>query len=164
VEGEVTHVRPGGNAPGWGGRQWLYFPEEGYSRVRDIIGEAIQREGCGHVVLHGFSNGAAAAAKLYCRGERFGGTLRGVIVDDPVTDPAVKGCKPSPGVALTLYWTGGLRDAHDGFRCVAKDWTCEGETTLGIEKYAELLRTKVTSSVEREHRVYASPPEHRLWW
>jgi hypothetical protein len=164
VKGEVTHVRPAGNAPGWGGLQWLYFPEERYREVRDVVSQAVTKEGCGRVILHGFSNGAAAAAKLYCRGERLGGTLLGVIVDDPVTDHAVRDCAPAPGVALTLYWTGGLASAHAGWPCKEGDWTCEGGQTLGVEAYARLLGAAVTPSAERTHEEYASPPEHTRWW
>src|SRR5690606_2637064 len=76
----LLEVRPGGNASGWGGRQWLYFPDGEYGRARAGVQQAIEEAGCGPVVVYGFSNGAAFAAKLFCRGETFGGRLRGVVV------------------------------------------------------------------------------------
>src|SRR5690349_8027937 len=39
-------VRPNGNAEGWGGRQWIYFPEPRYAEVRQIVERAIQDSGC----------------------------------------------------------------------------------------------------------------------
>ena len=86
----VTIVSPAGNAEGWGGRQWLYFPEPEYTAARDVVTKAVT--GCEQVIVDGFSNGAAFAAKLYCRGETFGGRLVRVVVDDPVVDGAVEGC------------------------------------------------------------------------
>src|SRR4051812_4468247 len=77
---------PTGNADGWGGRQWLYFPEERYTEAVGIVRSAIDATGCTDVVIHGFSNGAAFAASMYCHGESFDGRLRGIVVDDPVTD------------------------------------------------------------------------------
>jgi hypothetical protein len=157
-------VRPNGNAPGWDGLQWLYFPESKYQAVRSIIARAITDAGCGKVIVHGFSNGAAAAAKLYCRGERFGGTTIGYIVDDPVTDHAVDACAPAAGVKVRVYWTGALGTAHDGWQCSSGDWTCEGGTTVGIDKYVERLSTQAARSVHRKHAEYTNPPEHSSWW
>ena len=114
--------------------------------------------------MHGFSNGASAAAKLYCRGEDFGGTVSGYIVDDPVTDHAVDACKPAPGAKLRLYWTGGLGQAVDGFACAPSDWTCEGGTTIGIERYSRALGVAWAPSMHRDHREHASPPEYSSWW
>ena len=95
----ITEVLPTGNADGWGGRQWLYFPDERYAEARDIVATAAVEAGCATVVLDGFSNGAAFAAKLWCRGETFGGRLIGVVIDDPVPDSGVVDCTPSPDVA-----------------------------------------------------------------
>ena len=70
VANGVTVVAPTGNADGWGGRQWLYFPDEEYDAARAVVEEAA---GCTQVIVDGFSNGASFAAKLYCRGEALGG-------------------------------------------------------------------------------------------
>ncbi len=94
VEDGVTIISPTGNAEGWGGRQWLYFPEADYEAARTIVADAVA--GCDQVILDGFSNGASFAAKLYCRGETFEGRLVGVVVDDPVTDEGVEGCATRP--------------------------------------------------------------------
>ncbi|HMJ11542.1 MAG TPA: thiamine pyrophosphate-dependent enzyme, partial [Polyangiaceae bacterium] len=49
IERDITHVRPDGNAEGWGGLQWLYFPDESYNEVRGIVARAITGAACGAV-------------------------------------------------------------------------------------------------------------------
>ena len=138
VEDGVSVISPDGNAEGWGGRQWLYFPDGEYTAARTAV-EAATAE-CDQLIIHGFSNGAAFAAKLYCRGETFGGRLVRVVVDDPVVDAGVKDCSPDPSVGVTLYWTGALEaQAQPGWDCAEADWTCEGGHTIGIDAYAESL-------------------------
>jgi pimeloyl-ACP methyl ester carboxylesterase len=163
VTGDTIYLRPGGNADGWGGRQWLYYPEDRYQQVRAAVSNAISSAGCEHAIIQGFSNGAAAAAKLYCRGERFDNRVSGYIIDDPVPDGAVAGCKPGDGVRVRLYWTGGLSVAIDGWSCTTQDWTCEGGRTIGIEKYGRALGTDVTKSIHTTHTAYSSPPEQTAW-
>jgi hypothetical protein len=160
----VTRLNPGGNAPGWGGLQWAYYPEDGYRVVRGTVAKAITDAGCGRVIVHGFSNGGAAAGKLYCRGETFGGTVLGYVLDDPVPDHSVERCTPAPGVKARLYWTGALTLARDGWQCVEKDWTCEGGSTIGVDRYARLIGVPVASSIHGTHEMYDSPPEYALWW
>lgn len=162
--GGVTTVRPTGNAAGWNGRQWLYFPDSGYTAARQVVADAIAGANCGRVVVNGFSNGAAFAAKLYCRGESFDGRLVGVMVDDPVTDRAVEGCAPPSGVPVVLYWTGALEgQAKAGWRCADADWTCEGGTTLGITAYARALGTGVQASPNKDHAPNTKAPEPAAW-
>ena len=96
-DGDVAVISPTGNAEGWGGRQWLYFPDADYEAARTTVAEAVA--GCEQVIVDGFSNGAAFAAKLYCRGETFDGRLVRVVVDDPVVDEGVLGASP------TRRWT-----------------------------------------------------------
>lgn len=38
--------------------------------------------GCSSVIVHGFSNGASAAASLFCGGETFGRRVEGYLIDD----------------------------------------------------------------------------------
>ena len=153
-------VAPSGNATGWGGRQWLYFPDPDYQAARSIVASSIADAGCDRVVLHGFSNGAAFAAKLYCRGETFGGRLAIVVVDDPVTDAATIGCHPARGVTATLYWTGALTSqAPAGWPCVNADWTCEGGASVGVDAYALALGLKITPSPMSGHTPYVNAPE-----
>jgi hypothetical protein len=161
--GGVTHLSPTGNADGWGGRQWLYFPDSEYATVRSIVQGTIASAGCDKVVVHGFSNGAAAAAKLFCRGERFDGHAVGYVIDDPVVDHGVDGCNKDSGAKVKLYWTTGLSNAVDGWSCKEADWTCEGGTTIGIEKYAAALGVPATPSVNQKHEVYPTPPEYAEW-
>ncbi len=164
VTADIEYLRPGGNGTGWGGREWRYFPEASYAQVRDSLDAALDAAGCGHAIVQGFSNGGAAAAKLYCRAEDFGGRVIGYIVDDPVPDEAVLGCKPRAGMHLRLYWTGGLDAATDGWSCAAQDWTCEGGRTIGIARYARELGTEAAQSVHTTHAEYASPPEVTAWF
>lgn len=164
VTGDVTHVSPDGNGNAWGGYEWRYFPESDYETVRTIVSNAASTAGCGRLIVHGFSNGAAAAAKLLCRGETFGGRTVGYIIDDPVPDHGTSECKPPTAVKVKLYWTSALSNATDGWSCVSADWLCEGGTTIGIGKYAQTLGVPVTPSVNTAHHVYDSPPEYAGWW
>jgi len=164
ITGDTSFVQPGGNAAGWGGRQWIYFPDDRYREVRTIVEDAIDSAGCGPVIVQGFSNGAAASMKLYCRGERFGGHVIGYIADDPVPDHGVDACKPAAGVRLRLYWTGALATATNGWACKQRDWTCDGDSTIGIERYAQALGTEIVPSIHTSHAEYASPPEQSEWF
>lgn len=160
----IIHVLPTGNADGWGGRQWIYFPDESYAEAREIVAEAAADEGCTMVVLNGFSNGAAFAAKLFCRGETFDGRLVGIVIDDPVPDNGVADCIPSADVAGALYWTGGLDpQAQPGADCAPIDWTCDGGTMIGIEAYAESLGLDIQPSPFAEHEWYLDAPEILAW-
>lgn len=162
VQDDVTVISPDGNAEGWGARQWLYFPDGEYTAARTVVDDAIT--GCSQVIIHGFSNGAAFAAKLYCRGETFEGRLVRVVVDDPVVDGAVEECSPDPSVAVTLYWTGALEaQAQPGWDCAEADWTCEGGRTIGIDAYAEAVRTRPLPSPFEEHQSFLEAPELSEW-
>jgi hypothetical protein len=120
--------------------------------------------GCAKVIVHGFSNGAAAATKLFCNGESFGDRTIGYVIDDPVPDHAADHCSPKQGVKVRLYVTGALDVATDGWKCSSLDWTCEGETTIGIAKFAKNLGATAVRSVNRTHEPYATAPEHSTWW
>jgi hypothetical protein len=156
----IRHSFPAGNAPGWGGLQWLYFPESNYQALRTNLGNDIAAGGCQRVIIKGFSNGGAFAAKLYCRGETYGGTIVGYIIDDPVVDHAVEGCARPP-VKVVLYWTGGI-DVPDGWDC--GDWTCEGGSTIGIARYEAAVGVVRTPSIHSTHQMYDDPPELHTWF
>lgn len=159
----VHHITPNGNAPGWGGRQWLYYPESGYIAARSEVANGIGAAGCTRTIVYGFSNGAAFAAKLYCRGETFGGSVIGYLIDDPVVDQAVLGCAGNAAHRKRLYWTSDI-NIPDGWDCVAGDWTCEGGTAIGIARYEQALGLVRTPSVWTTHRPYDPPPEFWDWW
>lgn len=155
-------VFPDGNAEGWGARQWLYFPDADYVAAAAIVRDAI--DGCDDIIINGFSNGAAFAAKLACRGETFDGRLLRVVIDDPVPDHGVDGCSPDPSVDLVLYWTGGLADtATPGWDCREGDWTCEGGETIGIDAVAESLGVTISDSPMDGHNWYWDAPELSDW-
>ena len=155
----VRHSFPAGNAPGWGGLQWLYYPASNYQTARNIVANDVAAGGCGRVIVYGFSNGAAFAAKLYCRGETFGGTVVGYVVDDPVTDHAVEGCARPP-VKVVIYWTGDI-NVPDGWQC--GDWTCEGGSAIGIARYEAAVGVVRKPSIYTTHRQYGDPPEFHSW-
>lgn len=162
VNDGVTVVSPSGNADGWGARQWLYFPDGEYEAARAIIAEDVAS--CDQIIVDGFSNGAAFAAKLFCRGESFDGRLVRVVVDDPVVDAAVEGCAPAPSVDVVLYWTGALEGtALPGWDCESGGWTCEGGTTIGIDAYASALGAEVLDSPFDDHQWYLDAPEVADW-
>ncbi len=164
VTGGLVHLRPQGNGEGWGGRQWLYFPASRFLEMRQIIDHAIAAAGCTQVLLHGFSNGASAAARLVCSGESFGDKLVGTIVDDPVPDHGVEGCAPKAGAKIRLYVTGALAEGAAGALCAPRDWTCEGGSTIGIGNYARLLGVPPVQSPNTTHAPLAAPPEYKEWW
>jgi hypothetical protein len=154
---------PAGNADGWGGKQWLYFPAARLAEVRRIVAKALDDHACRDAIVHGFSNGGAAAAKLYCSGESFGGRVAGYLIDDPVPDHGADICAPAAAVRGRLYWTGTL-EAPDAWKCAERDWTCDGGTTVGIWKYAANLKLQAARSASRGHTPYADPPEYQSWW
>ena len=43
----VRHSFPAGNADGWGGLQWLYYPESSYQTARSIVANDVAAGGCG---------------------------------------------------------------------------------------------------------------------
>jgi hypothetical protein len=164
TNGDVTVISPNGNADGWGGRQWLYFAPSSYDVALAGVAQAVDANGCGQVIVNGFSNGAAFAVKLYCRGESFGGRLVGVVADDPVPDHGADGCAPAGGVPLTMYWTGALAGtAQPGWDCTQQDWTCEGGTTVGIGAYAANAGTSAKASPYTGHQWYTAAPEVNAW-
>lgn len=156
-------VSPTGNDPIDGGFQWLYAePADLESAIGEVEGW-LDEVGCDTVVLNGFSNGGAFAAKLYCEGETFGERVVGVVVDDPVPDRSVVDCAPAEGVDVALYWTGGLTEATAGTPCADLGWTCDGEELLGIEAFAEELGAPVQESPNDRHDWFHDAPELADW-
>jgi hypothetical protein len=160
----IRYVYPGGNASAAGGGQrWLYFGEDQYAAARATVAQAIDANGCSRVVIDGFSNGAAFAAKLYCRGDTFDGRVAGYVVDDPVTDRATAACARATGSNVAMYWTGGLDYAPAGFDCPNNGWTCEGGSLIGRDAYAATLGVPLQRSVHTNHEPYLWPPEVGRW-
>lgn len=163
VENDATKIFPAGNASAesWGGRQWLYFPQEKYEEARSIVVDAV--DGCGQVIIGGFSNGAAFTAAMYCNGETLDGRLTGVVIDDPVPDHSADDCEPDPNVDVTVYWTGAMVEAEPGWKCAEADWTCDGGETIGIDAYTQLLRVEKKASPYTDHQWYYEAPELSAW-
>ncbi|MEO0493174.1 MAG: hypothetical protein AAF081_07150 [Actinomycetota bacterium] len=163
TDGGIRFLAPTGNGSAWGGRQWEYATAASYSAAVAIVADAVDAEGCGSVVVHGFSNGASMTTKILCAGETFDGRLVGVVIDDPVADASATGCAPDAGVNVRLYVTGGLAWATAGTDCVAIDWTCEGDRIVGIDAYAAELGVAITPSLFTEHAWYIDAPDPLAW-
>ncbi len=160
----IAYVAPTGNADGWGARQWDYLDAAAYDDAVAVVADSIDEAGCSAVAIHGFSNGGAFAAKLFCQGETFGGALVGVVIDDPVPDSATTGCASAPAVSAALYWTGALAAAAPpGTDCATIDWTCEGGVTIDIDVFADEAGLTVLASPFDQHQRYDDAPEPLRW-
>ena len=145
--------------------------DDSYNASVDIIRTAIDENDCGPVMLTGQSNGAAFVAKMYCRGEDFGGRLWAVHADDPVMDAGVLGCDPSPTVIRTLFThsTELVEEAptFPGLICsnrqsVYGSWYCEDDQVLTLEQFeAEIGEESVWS---RELHIDPPTGELSFWW
>ena len=78
-----------------GGHVWEYNTAARFAEAKQVVKRTIVDKRCERVVIAGFSNGAAFAAKLMCRGESFGNTVIGFVLADPVPDRVVDKCRPS---------------------------------------------------------------------
>lgn len=85
------------------GHVWQYKTAARFAEAKQVVRRAIVDKRCERVVIAGFSDGAAFAAKLMCRGESFGNTLIGFVLADPVPDRVVDKCRPSPLTAGRRY-------------------------------------------------------------
>ena len=160
----IARLVPNGNARDGDGRKWIYFPDAEYDAAVAVVRSAIEASQCKQVILGGFSNGAAFAAKLYCRGERFADTVISYVVDDPVPDAATQGCTPAADTTVSLFWTGGLADtAQPGWNCSDGGWICEGGTTIGIDAYAAALGTEAVQSARTKHEFWSENPALTAW-
>jgi hypothetical protein len=141
---------------------WDYYSSlAAFEEARRIVIRAV--DGCDAIIVNGFSNGGAFAAKLFCDGETFGNRLIRVVLDDPVPDRAVVGCRPDPLVGVHLYWTGALDYAHVGFSCIDAELPCQDGTAIGIAAYAACLSTSVRDSPHSTHTWFKAAPETRNW-
>lgn len=158
-----AELSPTGNVED-GGHMWFYDAEH-YEDALERVRAAVDAAGCEEgVVLNGFSNGGAFVGHLACRGESLDGRLIGVVIDDPVPDEGVVGCRPPEGLRVALYWTGALDDeAEPGRSCADAGWICSGSDIIGIERYAEELGVPVQASPFDEHRWHRDPPELTDW-
>jgi hypothetical protein len=121
-------------------------------------------EGCGAVIVHGFSEGGRRAKELYCSGETLGGRVVGYIVDDPNYFPDEgQPCRPGPGVRVALYatrispsdpsWTPNVYLSGLGYGDV-------------MAKTSARLGVGIQVSPNYSHIPYSNPnpPEMSSWW
>jgi hypothetical protein len=121
-------------------------------------------EGCGAIIVHGFSEGGRRAKELYCAGETLGGRVVGYIIDDPNYMPDDgKPCTPGPGVKVALYatrispgdssWTPNVYLSGLGYGDV-------------MAKTAARLGVQIKVSPNFSHIPYSNPnpPEMSSWW
>jgi len=161
---KIAVISPTGNGEAWDAHQWEYASADALADAIAVVVDAVDAVGCSAVSVHGFSNGASFAAKLACSGEDLGGRLRGVVVDDPVTDLSSTACAPAAGVGLALYWTGALAEtAPAGTDCGDFDWTCEGGSIIGIDAYATALGAVAQPSPHGDHQWHLDAPEPVEW-
>lgn len=164
VDDGLGIIEPSGNAEGWDARQWLYAEDGDFEDARGIVATSVEGTSCTSIVIHGFSNGGAMAAALYCAGEDLDQRVVGYIIDDPVTDLSSADCSPSVGVEAALYWTGALEEAAPaGTDCASLDWTCDGTTVRGIDAFAADLGVNHQASVNDDHAWYEDAPEIDAW-
>jgi hypothetical protein len=164
LEDGVVVLTPRGNGEGWGGREWRYGGREEFDDAVATVRAAVDAAGCDRVAVHGFSNGASFAAAMVCAGETLDGRLVGVLVDDPVTDDATRGCARPDDVPVVVLWTGALDTiAPAGTACAEVDWTCSGGAVRGIDAFVDDLGLDATSSPYREHRRHDGAPQPAAW-
>jgi hypothetical protein len=171
-DGTVTLLQPQGNGT-WpeGGFGWIYYsddrlPGTGYDQARASILSSIDAVGnCGQIIVYGFSNGGAMAAKLYCRGESFGGRMVGYIVDDPVTDAGVDRCSPAAGVKVAVFHSRFMEDQVNGSTTCrpGNTWVCENNVRYRLSDYdARIGVVGVIAAVEHDAGPYQ--PIIDGWW
>lgn len=165
VVDDIVYVAPRGNDEAWGAWQWDYTDAaENEADAIEIVAESVDAAGCATVAIHGFSNGASFAARLYCSGETFDGRVVGIVIDDPVADTATAECAPDPSVEATLYWTGALAsDAPAGTDCTEIDWTCLDDEVIGIDAFAAAADLAITTSPFTDHRRFDDAPDPLAW-
>ena len=152
---------------------WLYDgpylsygdDDTAYSAAVTNIRDSIDANDCGPVMITGASNGGAFLAKMYCRGEDFGGRLWAVHVDDPVPDAGVLNCTPSPTVIRTMFThsTQLVEEAAalPGGICSATtsmygSWYCEDDRALTLAEYeAAIGESSILSRAEHSGRASA---------
>ena len=164
VTDRVVEISPTGNGRYGLGHQWLYAETENFEAGRFIVATAIANASCDNVVVNGFSNGGAFAARLFCDGVSFGGRLRAVVIDDPVADAITNGCQPptDADVEVVLFWTGVLEERlPPGTNCADVDFECAGSLIIGIDAMADNLATPVLPSAYEQHRWHRDAPEIR---
>lgn len=152
---------------------WLYDgpyltygdDDTAYDAAVANIRTSIDANNCGPVMITGASNGGAFLAKMYCRGEDFGGRLWAVHVDDPVPDAGVLNCTPSPTVIRTMFThsTQLVEEAAalPGGICSATtsmygSWYCEDDRALTLAEYeAAIGEASILSRAEHSGRASA---------
>lgn len=158
-----VELAPTGNAVDGDGHVWLYGDDEAYDDAVARITAAVDAVGCERVVLNGFSNGGGFVGRMLCRGEDLGGTLRGVVIDDPVPDEGVTDCAAAPSTRVAVYWTGALTVATPGASCASIGYVCFGDEIVGIDAYAASVGAEVQPSPHTEHTWFREAPETTAW-
>ncbi len=164
----ITTVRPQGNQGYDSGSVWIYFPSSEYSSMVQAVKAAIP-DSCGQILLRGFSNGGAAASKMFCQGETFGGRLIGVVSDDPVMDQGTLACAPPAGVPALVFETGALPPGD--YSCSDNGFTCEGGSVVPAATYvgrmsalASLRASSATDHSCHEGSCDGVPSAVAPWW
>lgn len=152
--------------------------EDYYQNLVNFLNQYLEDRDCGPTVVRGGSNGGGLAAKLYCRGEDFGGRAWGYILDDPVMDVAVVGCSPSPNIR-NFYLNNSVELVAEADRTAAQNngncanagwgWYCEDNRTMTLTEYESHLDTQSVRSCQTHSGqgcTYVQTGMHvnYLWW
>lgn len=136
--------------------------EQAYTDLVQHVRTFINSKNCGPTLVRGASNGAAFAAKLYCRGETFENRVWGFFIDDPVMDEGVLNCAPSPNFTKVQFihsrqLVGDAAATSPNFRCtnVVGQWYCENDKTMTLSQYQN--RIGRTSVLHREYHYVDGP-------
>jgi hypothetical protein len=174
---DILYVAPQSPNPDWP-HHWLYDGpylaytdgDEPYNElVRFVTGE-LDAADCGPIMMHGASSGGGFAARLYCSGEDFGGRLWAVMVDDPVPDAGVIGCRPSSSVQRVLFTHSAelAREAalFEDNRCTGSPtqpypWYCQDDIGFDPEEYEAHIGQETI--LARETHVGGNDPAYNFW-
>lgn len=149
--------------------------DEHYVALRDFLTEYVDGFDCGPILVWGLSGGAMMAAKLYCKGEDFGGRVWGYYFADPPLDASVVGCTPPDRDDIRTWFVQSQEFIDfatdyveiDGGACPVAEWGwyCEDGTALLPEEYYAQLGMRPLAVVDRhiEALLGGIPTEHNMW-
>ena len=172
TSGGITTLYPRGNVK-WNegsGYGWVYydderFPGANYDNALAKVTASLGGAECGQIIVYGFSNGGAMAAKMYCRGETLGGRVVGYVVDDPVTDAGVDGCAPAAGVKVAVFHSQYMDNQTKGnTQCrPGNSWICENNIRYLLRDYGTKIGT-AGKVVAKDHASGPYEPVVASWW
>lgn len=142
--------------------------EAAYQQYVSIVRNRITQANCGPTYIEGGSNGGGFLAKMFCRGEDFGGRIWGVYLKDPVMDTGVLNCNPSSNIKKAVVtYSDELEEqkppaVNDNYRCRSTPygWYCNDDTTMSVAEYTKQINAhgKIQVPVIRGWRKHIYEP------